>query len=61
MWGNHMVRMGIGCRPSPCGDYVRGLYMVRDPNESEWFKLVRVLMPWQVRVPSRLWPMEDVR
>ena len=44
MRGNHMIRMGIGCRPSPCHDCVGGLYMVRDPNEPEWFKLVRVLM-----------------
>ena len=44
MRGSHKVRMGIGCRPSPCRDCVGGLYMVRDPNEPEWFRLVRVLM-----------------
>ena len=44
MRGSHKVRMGIGCRPSPCRDCVGGLYKVRDPNEPEWFKLVRVLM-----------------
>ena len=60
MRGNHMVRMGIGCRPSPCRDCVGGLYMVRDPNEPEWFKLVRVLMTRALAGKSPLWTQKLV-